>query len=101
MLGNIIARSSADPQRKQSLKKLKGTVVIQAGAMAVTLLFDQGHFLLRRGAAAKPQARVVGSLDTLLRLSLGGGMILPVLSGRLKARGNLFLLLKIRRLLRV
>jgi hypothetical protein len=99
ILASILERNLVDPRRKQIFEKLSGDVVVQAGEMVVTLAFDQGKLAVSRGAVARPKASIRGSLDTLMRLSLGGGMVGPTLSGRLKPRGNLLLLLKMRRLL--
>lgn len=101
ILGNIIERNLADPARQRGAARLRGDVVVQAGEMIVTLSFAESGVTVRRGAAARPRAAVRGSLDTLMGLALGRGMVGPVLAGRLKPQGSLLQLLRMRRLLRV
>lgn len=101
ILASILERNLADPALQRSAARLRGDVVVQAGEMIVTLSFAEGGVTVRRGAAERPRAAVRGSLDTLMGLSLGRGMVGPVLAGRLKPRGSLLQLLRMRRLLRV
>lgn len=99
ILGSLIERNVAgDPELKRRFDKLEGAVAVQAGRMAITLRFGRGSLTIERGAAEKTRASVRGSLDTLMGLSLGRGMVAPYLSGRLKARG-LLMLLKLKPLL--
>jgi len=101
ILASILERNLADPARQRGAARLRGDVVVQAGEMVVTLSFAEGGVTVRRGAAEHPRAAVRGSLDTLMGLSLGRGMVGPVLAGRLKPRGSLLQLWRIRRLLQV
>lgn len=102
MLGNLIERNLAahEPLRRR-LARLKGTVAVQAGEMRVTLCFGGGALAIRRGADPSARASIAGSMDTLLGLAQGRGMIGPVLAGRLKPRGNLLFLLRVKPLLQV
>jgi hypothetical protein len=93
ILGSLIERNVAgDPELKRRFDRLEGAVAVTAGRMAITLRFGRGSLTVERGAAAGTRASVRGSLDTLMGLSLGKGMVGPFLSGKLKARGTLFLL---------
>ena len=94
LLGNIIARAAVRPEVIKRLDKLRGAVVVEAGKMTITLDFEDGVVTVRRGAVDKPRARVGGSMQALLNISLGGGMVGPWLSGRIKARGNMLMLLR-------
>jgi hypothetical protein len=101
MLANIMERNLTNPTKQQAIRQIQGDVVIRAGEMVITLRFENNTIHIFRGAVDRPRAAIHGSLDTLMRLSLGGGMIRPVLTSKLKPQGNLFLLLKLRRLLQI
>jgi len=101
ILAGIIERNLEDQEKRQRFEKLDAEVVVRAGEMAVTLRFGGGRLVVSRGASERPRAQVAGSLDALMALSLGGGMVGPWLAGRLKTRGSLLLLLRLRRLLQV
>lgn len=99
MLAHILERNLAHPRLKQRAARLSGEVAVQAGQMAVTLSFERGAVTVRRGAVERPRAAVRGSMADLLGLALGGGMVGPWLAGRLKTRGSLLLLLRLKPLL--
>jgi len=102
ILADIFDRALHDPDKQRRYRKLvPSVVVVRAGEMAVTLHFEQQTLQVSRGAAEQFRARVEGPLDALLALSLGGGMVGPWLAGRLKTRGSLLLLLRLRPLLQV
>ncbi|MCC6751463.1 MAG: SCP2 sterol-binding domain-containing protein [Deltaproteobacteria bacterium] len=75
-------------------------VVVRGGRMAVTLVFGQGSFTIRRGAVDAPDAELTASLETLVDLALRGGILGALASGRLKVEGNTLALLRLRPLLR-
>ena len=101
ILAGVIERNLQDEKALRKFERLDAEVVVEAGAMVATLRFQRGRLVVVRGAAERPRARVGGSLDALMSLSLGGGMVGPWLTGRLKTRGSLLLLLRLRRLLQV
>jgi hypothetical protein len=101
ILGSLLERNLAQPEVQRGARALAGDVVVQAGKMTVSLRFDGGDITVVRGAVEQPRAQVVGSLEALMNLALGGGMVGPWLSGRLKTRGSLITLLRMRRLLQV
>ena len=102
ILGDIMQRGLERPENQRRFARLApADVVVRAGEMAVTLRFEEHQLVVRRGAAERPRAQVAGALDELMALSLGGGMVGPWLAGRLKTRGSLLLLLKMRRLMQV
>jgi len=68
--------------------------------MAITMQFGEGKLTIKRGAAESPKSRVRGSMEALLNISLGGGMVGPWLSGRIKTRGSLLMLLRVLPLMR-
>ena len=100
MLGDVLTRSVAR-RGPDGLGGLAGDVVVEAGRMAITLRFEEGRVLVKRGAKESARARLSGSLNTLLNMALGGGMVWPLLTRRLRIGGNPFVLLKLRSLLRV
>jgi hypothetical protein len=100
ILSSILERNLEKPELQQRAEKLRAEVAVQAGDMAVTVAFQGGPVLVRRGRGeARPRASVQGSLGAFTKLALGGGMVGPVLSGKLKPGGSLLLLLRIRKLL--
>lgn len=98
MLGDVLERSMAR-RGPDGMAGLSGDVVVRAGRMAITLHFGEGRVLVKRGAEESARARLSGSLNTLLEMALGGGMVWPLLTRRLRIGGNPFILLKMRRLL--
>jgi hypothetical protein len=104
ILGSLVERNlERDEKLRRRFAKLAAArvdIVVEAGRMAVTLRFAEGGLVIKRGAEPGARAAVSGSLDALMGLALGGGMVRPVLSGALKPRGSLRLLLAMKRLLR-
>jgi hypothetical protein len=101
ILGSILTRNLDDPRRQRVAARLRGEIVVQAGEMVVTLSCRGDEVRICRGASDRPRAAIRGELHTLIDLALGGGMIGPVLAGRLRPRGSLSTLLRLRSLLRV
>lgn len=99
LLGNIIERNLAHEAKLRKFQKLSGALEVHAGEMCVTLTFADDKMTVSRGPADKPKATVSGAMDALLGMALGGGMVLPWLAGRIKTRGNLFMLLALKPLL--
>ncbi|MDY0003078.1 MAG: hypothetical protein RBU30_17395 [Polyangia bacterium] len=101
LLGSIIARRAESPGGQKKLAKLKGDVVVEAGQMVITMRFAEGKVTISRGAVEGPRARVKGSMDALMKISLGGGMVGPWLAGRIKTQGSLPMLLGVMPLMKV
>lgn len=102
MLGQLLERNLARPELAARAAKIAGSVAVQVGEMGVTLGFDQGRVTVTRGAREGATARVSGAMPDLLALALGGpggGLLGLWLSGRLRTRGSLLLLLKLKPLL--
>jgi ABC-2 type transport system ATP-binding protein len=97
----ILEPNLEKPEVGRRAARLAAEVAVQAGEMKVTLAFQAGAVQVRRGRSARPRASVQGSLAALTDLALGGGLVGPVLSGRLRPRGSLLLLLRLRKLLQV
>lgn len=94
ILASVIQRNCEKEQNLARLSRLKGAVEVTAGEMVVTLCFSEGKLTVTRGPDDKARAAVSGSLDSLMGVALGQGMVGPWLAGKLKTRGNLFMLLK-------
>jgi ubiquinone biosynthesis protein UbiJ len=100
LLRSILERNLADPAKAGRAARLKGEVAVRGGKMRVTLRFAPEGVTITRAAAARPRARVEGSLAAFLGVAQGKGIVSAWLSGRLSAKGNLLFLLKIMPLLR-
>jgi len=101
ILGSVLERNLQQPALQRRATSLRAEVLVQAGEMVVTLAFEGAKVVVRRGRTARPKASVRGSLGALTDFALGGGLVGPVLRGRLKPRGSLLLLLRLRKLLQV
>jgi hypothetical protein len=101
MLGEVLEASLSRPENAALAGRLNGSVGVRAGGMEVTIRFDRGRVVVSRGAAPRATARVKGSLDALLQVSLGRGAIRSFLAGEIGFGGNPFFLLKVLPLLRV
>jgi hypothetical protein len=101
MLGEVLEANVAQPRGAGLARQLRGAVGVKAGGMAVTIRFDRGRVSVARGLDADLKARVKGSLDALLQVSLGRGAIRSFLTGEIGFGGNPFFLLKVLPLLRV
>lgn len=101
MLGGVLARNLAQPEGRAAARKLNGALGVTAGKMSVTLRFDRGAVTLTRGLENRLKARVRGSLDGLLQVSLGRGPVRSFLAGEVSFKGNPFFVLKVLPLMRV
>lgn len=99
LLGDNLARAGC----RRRVRSLQGrTVFVGAGQMGVTLRFDEGGVTIATGSSGRPEASVRGSMTALLGMVTGqSGLVWPVLSGKVKIRGNPFLLLRMLPLIRV
>ena len=73
---------------------------IRSEGMELTIAFRQDGAGIRRILSQDTDARVEAALPTLVRLLLGGGLLRPWLSGEVRARGKLWRLMPLLRLLR-
>lgn len=99
LLGNIIQRNLDDQAKLARFNKLAGAVEVHAGEMCVTLSFGEGQLRVSRDPVERPRATVSGSMNALMGMALGGGMVGPWLMGHIKTRGSLWLLLQLKPLL--
>jgi hypothetical protein len=99
ILRSLLDRNLKSPGGERAFRKMKGKVLVGASQMKVTLDFDGDDLQISVGLVGKAQARVQGSMDTLLGVALGKGMVGPVLSGKLKVGGRVWRLLRMLKLL--
>jgi hypothetical protein len=100
MLGDVVARNLARPEGAALARRLRGAVGVTAGRMKITMVFDGGRVSVSRGLRPGLRARVSGSLDGLLQVSLGRGPIRSFLAGEVSIRGNPLFVLKLLPLIR-
>lgn len=102
MLKEIMDANLKDPKRYKSFEKVKGSVVIKesTSGVAVTLHLDRGRLELQNDAVAHPTAYMEAGFEDLAHISSGQlNPIVAMLTGKLKSRGNLLLLLKISKIM--
>ena len=101
MLGGILEENIASPRGSDLVRKLRGAVGVTAGKMQITLRFHEDGITVVRGIEPGTRARVKGSLDGLLQVSLGRGAVRSFLAGEVPFSGNPLFVLKMLPLLRV
>ncbi len=102
MLKEIMDANLKDPRKRNSIEKVKGSVVIKESmsGVAVTLHLDQGKLEIQNDAIAKPTAYMEAGFENLAHISSGQlNPIVAMLTGRLKSAGNPLLLLKISKIM--
>ncbi|OGO57942.1 MAG: hypothetical protein A2025_00980 [Chloroflexi bacterium RBG_19FT_COMBO_47_15] len=98
MLKEIIDGNLKDPKKYRSVERLKASVVIReaTSGVAVTLHFKQGEIEMQNDAIDEPTACMEAGFENLAYISSGQlSPIKAILTGKLKASGNLLTLLKI------
>ena len=98
MLKETVDTNLQDPRKYKSIQKLKASVVIKesSSGVAVTLNFRQGDVEIQNDAIDKPNAYQEAGFENLAYVS--SGQISPtmaLLTGKVKAKGNLLALMKI------
>jgi len=98
MLKEIIDTNLQDSKKYKRIEKLKASVVIKEGTsgVAVTLHFRQGEIEIQNDAIDKPNAYQEAGFENMAYIS--SGQISPtmaLLTRKVKARGNLLVLMKI------
>lgn len=85
------------PELLAKVSKIQGTLVVrETGAnVANTVFFDKGEIAIEDGAIPKPTASLAAGFDELSEVTSGQvGPIWAVLTGKIKASGNLWKLLQ-------
>jgi putative sterol carrier protein len=94
---SLIEGNMEKPEIWAKIKKMKGTLVVKETGADVfsTVFFNEGEIEIKDGSIEKPTARVAAGFDELSELTSGQvGPIKAVLTGKIKAGGNLLKLLK-------
>jgi putative sterol carrier protein len=98
MLKEIIDGNLKNPKKYKSVEKLNANVVIRetSTGVAITLHFNQGEIEMQNDAIDKPTAYMEAGFENLAYISSGQiSPIVAMLTGKLRAGGNLLTLLKI------
>lgn len=98
MLKEIMDTNLQDPKKYKSIEKLKGSMVIREATsnVAVTLHLKQGELEMQNDAIPKPTAYMEAGFENLAYISSGQlSPIMAMITGKLKAGGNLLMLLKV------
>lgn len=93
---SLIDGNSEKPEIWVKIKKIKGTLVVKETGADVfsTVFFNEGEIEIEDGAIEKPTASVAAGFDELSELTSGQvGPIKALLTGKIKAGGNLLKLL--------
>jgi len=98
MLKETIDTNLQDSKKYKRIEKLKASVVIKesTSGVAVTVHFRQGEIEIQNDAIDKPNAYQEARFENMARIS--SGQISPtmaLLTRKVKARGNLLVLMKI------
>jgi len=102
MLKQIIDANLKDPRKFESVRNVRGSVVIReaTSGVAVTLHLNRGDLELENDAIAKPTASMEAGFENLAYISSGQlNPVVAIFTGKLKSRGNLFLLLKLSKIM--
>jgi putative sterol carrier protein len=97
---SLMDQNLGKPGVYEKVRKIKGSLVVrETGAdVAVTVLFLQGRFQIKNEVIDRPSAYLAASFEHLSELT--SGQVHPIkalLTGKIKARGNLIKLLKMAR----
>jgi len=94
---SLIDANMENPKVWANIKKIRGSLVVkETGAdVSVTVFFDKGEIEIQDGAVRKPSAHLAAGFDELAEITSGQlGPIRALLTGKIKAGGNLLKLLK-------
>ncbi|MBC8466521.1 MAG: SCP2 sterol-binding domain-containing protein [Deltaproteobacteria bacterium] len=94
---SLIDGNMENPKVWANIKKIRGSLVVkETGAdVSVTVFFDKGEIEIQDGAVRKPSAHLAAGFDELAEITSGQlGPIRALLTGKIKAGGNLLKLLK-------
>jgi len=100
LMKGLLVQTIKDPANARRVRKMKGDVRVGAGRMEVILRFDGSGIEIRKDAQQRPRASVGGGMVDLLGMVTGAGIVVPVLTGKVRIGGNPFFLLKMLPLIR-
>jgi putative sterol carrier protein len=96
-LRQIIEDNMQIPEVKKKVRSLRGTLVVREkqSRISVTIFFNKGNLMIQNDALDKMTAFIEAGFLELADISSGRlGPIKALLSGKIKARGNLIKLLE-------
>jgi len=98
MLKDTMDTNLQDPKIFKRIEKLKASIVIKesSSGVAITLHFRQGEIEIQNDAIDKPNAYQEAGFENMAYISSGQlSPTMALLTGKVKAKGNLLLLMKI------
>ena len=98
MLKDTMDTNLQDPKIYKRIEKLKASIVIKesSSGVAITLHFRQGEIEIQNDAIDKPNAYQEAGFENMAYVSSGQlNPTMALLTGKVKAKGNLLLLMKI------
>jgi putative sterol carrier protein len=101
-LKQIMDETIQKPEVMKSIKKLRGSMVVrETGAdVAVTIFLNKGDVQIQNDAIEKPSAYVAGGFEELAAISSGQmGPVRALITGKIKAGGNLIKLLRMSKII--
>ena len=100
IMRSLIERNLQTERGARAFARMKGSIMVGASRMRITMEFTDGDLVMEVGAR-KADVSVRGSMDSLLGVALGHGMVWPLLSGKLKVGGKVWRLLRMLNLMKV
>ena len=96
-LKSLLDQNLERPDVLAAVKGIEGSLMVteKDSDVSVTLYFHKGELAIRNGAVDRPSAALSGGFDELSEIISGQiGPVRALLTGRIKARGNLIKLLR-------
>lgn len=87
-------------QVREIAQSLNAKVAFIASGMEITLRFDGAAVVILPGKQDQANATISGELNELLDVALGANYIPLLLTGKIKIAGNLFVLVKLLKVMR-
>ncbi len=97
VLKQIVDQTIQDPRVRESVRKIRGSLVVRetASDVAVTLWFENGDLGIQNDATQKPSAYIEAGFEELADISSGQiHPVIAVITRRMRAGGNLIKLLR-------
>lgn len=98
-LRDLLQNRLAHQRARNIAQSLDAKVAFIASGMQITLQFDGTSVFILPGKPPQANATISGELNELLDVALGANYLPPLLTGKIKIAGNLFILLKLLKVL--
>jgi len=102
VIKQVLDENLAEPRVRKSTTNLSGTLVVRekGTGISVSLFFNRGEIQIQNEAIDTPSTYLIAGFDELSELSSGQmGPIKALITGKIKAGGNLWKLLKMSKIL--